>query len=67
MHDLLYCGKENQRLPAYSSFISSFLFLSNFHIANNFVTLSSGTERPTKLKVDELDTHMDSGLMYHLY
>ena len=44
--------------------ISSFLFLSNVRISNNFISLFSGTERPTKLK---LGPHMDSRLVYHVY
>ena len=36
-----------------------FFFRSNLHALKIFVTLFSGTERPTKLK---LGTHMDSGL-----
>ena len=44
--------------------ISSFFILSNFQISNNFISLFSGTERPTKL---ELGPHMDSRLMYQIY
>ena len=44
--------------------ISSFFFLSNFQISNNFISLFPGTERPTKLK---LGSHMDSRLVYHVY
>ena len=40
------------------SFISSVLFLSNFQTLNIFVTLFSGTVRPTKLK---LCTHLCNG------
>ena len=42
----------------------SFFFLSNFQTLKIFVTLFSGTVRPTKLK---LGTHMDSGWMYRVY
>ena len=31
--------------------ISSFFFLSNFQISDNFISLFSGTERHTKLKL----------------
>ena len=40
-------------------FISSFFFLSNFQTLKFFVTLSSRTVRPRRLK---LGTHVDSGL-----
>ena len=45
-------------------FISSFFFLSNFQTLKIFVTLFSGTVRPSGLK---LGTHMDSGQMYRVY
>ena len=45
-------------------FISSFFFLSNFQTLKFFVTLSSGTVRPRRLK---RSTHMDSGQMYRVY
>ena len=44
--------------------ISSFFFLSNFQISIFSISLFSGTERHTKLK---LGPHMDSRLMYHVY
>ena len=44
--------------------ISSFFFCSNFQISNNFISLFSRTERPTKLK---LGPHMDSRLVYRVY
>ena len=44
--------------------ISSLFFLSNFQISKTFISLFSGTERHTKLK---LGPHMDSRLMYHVY
>ena len=44
--------------------ISSFFFLSNFQISKNFVSLFSGTERHTKLK---LGPHMNNRLMYQVY
>ena len=44
--------------------ISSFFFLSNFQISKSFISLFSGTERHTKLK---LGPHMDSRLIYHVY
>ena len=45
-------------------FISSFFFLSSFQTLKYFVTLSSGTMRPTRLK---LGTHVDSGQMHRVY
>ena len=39
-------------------FISLFFFLSNFQTLDVFVTLFSGTARPTNLKVG---THVDNG------
>ena len=44
--------------------ISSFFFLSNFQISKTFISLFSGTERHTKLKLGQ---HMDSRLMYHVF
>ena len=44
--------------------ISSPSFLSSFQISKTFISLFSGTEWHTKLK---LGTHMDSRLMYHVY
>ena len=63
MNHLLFYVKENQLLLILP-LISSFFFLSNFQISNNFISLLSGTERPTKLK---LGPHMDSRLVYHVY
>ena len=58
--------KGNQIPPTYSS-LNFFIFLS-FQFSNtcinNFISLFSGTERHTKLK---LGPHMDSRLMYHVY
>ena len=45
-------------------FISSFFFLSSFQTFKFFVTLFSGSVRPTRLK---LGTNMDSGQMYRVY
>ena len=45
-------------------FISSFFFLPNFQTLKFFVTLFSGTVRPTRLK---LGTPVDSGQMYCFY
>ena len=45
-------------------FISSIFFLSNFLTLNFFMTFFSETVRPRKMK---LDTHVDSGHMYHVY
>ena len=61
----MYHVHRNQAAAAYSSLlISSFFFLSSFQTLNFFVTLFSGTVRPRRLK---LDTHVDSGQMYHVY
>ena len=45
-------------------FISSFFFLFRSQTLKIFVTLFSGTVRPTKFK---LGTHMNNGWMYHVY
>ena len=64
MHHLLFYVKENQTPPTYSSH-NFFIFLSlQFSNIKKFISLFSGTERPTKLK---LGPHMDSRLMYHMY
>ena len=63
MNHLLFYVKENQILATYSS-LNFFIFLSNFQISKNVISLFSGTERHTKLK---LGPHMDSRLMYHVY
>ena len=55
--------KENQ-IPATYSSLNFFIFLSNFQISKHVISLFSGTERHTKLK---LGPHMDSRLMYHVY
>ena len=60
----LYHVYHNQAAAAYSSFISSFFFLSNFQTLKFFVTPFSGTVRPRRLK---LGTHMDTGQLYHVY
>ena len=60
----MYCVYWNQAAAAYSSFISSFFFLSSFQTFKFFVTLISGTVWPRRLK---LGTHVDSGLMYSVY
>ena len=53
----------NQAAAAYSLYF--FIFLSlQFSTLKFFVTLFSGTVRPTRLK---LGTHVDSGQMYHVY
>ena len=53
----------NQAAAAYSS-LSFFIFLSlQFSTLKFFITLSSGTVRPRRLK---LGTHVDSGQMYHV-
>ena len=54
----------NQAAAAYPSHYF-FIFLSlQFSTLKYFVTLFSGTVRPSRLK---LGTHMDSGQMYHVY
>ena len=54
----------NQTAAAYSSHYF-FIFLSlQFSTLKYFVTFFSGTVRPRRLK---LDTHVDSGQMYHVY
>ena len=55
----MYCVYWN-RAADYFTFISSFLFLSNFQRLKFFVTLFSGTVMPTKLK---LGIHMNCGWM----
>ena len=45
-------------------FISSFFFLFKFQTLKIFVTLFSGFVKPRRLK---LNTHVDSGQMYHEY
>ena len=64
MNHLLFYVKENQIPPTYFPLISSVFFLSTFQISKNFISLFSGTERHTKLK---LGSHMDSRLVYHVY
>ena len=51
--------KEKQTSPTYCSL--NFFFLSSFQISEHFISLFSGTEWPTKLK---LGPHMDSRLIY---
>ena len=59
-HSLFYL-KENQTPPAYSS-LNFFIFLSlQFSNIKKIISLFSGTEKPTKLK---LGPHMDSRLTY---
>ena len=64
MNHLLFYVKENQIPPTYYS-LNFFIFLSlQFSNIKNIISLFSGTERHTKLK---LGPHMDSRLMYHVY
>ena len=64
MNHLLFYVKENQIPPTKFS-LNFFIFLSlHFQISKNVISLFSGTERHTKLK---LGPHMDSRLMYHVY
>ena len=60
----MYLVYKNQAAPAYSSFFSSFFFLSNFQTLNVFVTLFSGTVRLRRFK---FGTHVDNGQMYRVY
>ena len=60
----MYHVYRNQAAAAYLS-LYFFIFLSlQFSTLKFFVTLSSGTVRPRRLK---LGTHMDSEQMYHIY
>ena len=59
----IYRIYRNQAAAAYLS-LYFFIFLSNFQTLKLFVTLSSGTVRPRRLK---LGTHVDSGQMYRVY
>ena len=60
----MYHVYQNQAAAAYLS-PYFFIFLSlQFSTLKFLVTLFSGTMRPRRLK---LDTHMDSGQMYHVY
>ena len=64
MNHLLFYVKENQVPPTYSS-LNFFIFLSvQFSYIKKIISLFSGTERHTKLK---LGPHMDSRLVYHVY
>ena len=60
----MYRIYRNQTAIAYSSFISSFFFLSNYQTLKYFVTFFSGTARSRRLK---LGTHVGSGQMYRVY
>ena len=60
----MYYVYQNQAAAAYSSLYFSFFFLSNIQIWNVFVTLSSGTVRPRRLK---LVTHVANRWMYLVY
>ena len=64
MNHLLFYVKENQVPLTYSS-LNFFIFLSPiFKYKKKLISLFSGTERHTKLK---LGPHMDSRLKYHVY
>ena len=61
----MYSVYRNQTAAVYLSlYFFLFFFLSNFQTLKFFITLFSGTVRPRRLK---LGTHVDSGLMYHIY
>ena len=59
----MYSVYHSQTAAAYLS-LYLFFFLSNFQMLQFFVTVFSGTVRPTKSK---LGTHMSNGWMYHVY
>ena len=59
-----FMWKRTRLLLIIRSLISSCFFRSNFQISNGFISLFSGTERPTKLK---LGPHVNKMLMYHVY
>ena len=59
----LYPVYQNQAAAAYSSLYCMFFSLQ-FSTLKFFVTFSSGTVRPRKLK---LSTHVNCGQMYHVY
>ena len=61
----LYRVYRNQAAAAYSS-LYSFFFHSNFQTLKFFVTLFSGTVRPTCRRL-KLGTHVDSGWIYRVY
>ena len=54
----------NHAAAAYLSLYFTFFFFSNFQTLKFFVTLSSGTVRPRRLKPV---THVDNGWMYCVY
>ena len=59
-----FMWKRTSLLLIFLPLISSFFFLSKFLILDNFISLFSGTEGPTKLK---LGPHMGSRLVFHVY
>ena len=65
MNHLLFYVKENQITPTYS-FLNFFIFFFSpvFKYKKKIISLFSGTERHTKLK---LGPHMVIRLMYHVY
>ena len=60
----MYRVYRKQAAAAYSSLYFFIFFLSNFQTLKCFVTLLSGTVRPSRLK---LSTHVDSRWMYRVY
>ena len=60
----MYREYRNQAAAAYSSLYFSFFFFFNFQTLKFFITLSSGTVRPKRLK---LVTHVVKGWMYRVY
>ena len=60
----MYHIYRNQAAAAYSFLFFSFFFRSNFQRLKIFITLISGTLRPSRLI---LGTHVDSGQMYCVY
>ena len=60
----MYRVYQNRAAALICPFISSFFFLSKFQTLKFFVTLSTGTVRPRRLK---FCTHVDSGWIYRVY
>ena len=60
----MYLVYRNQAAAAYSSLYFFIFFLFYFQTLKMFVTLSSGTVRPRRLK---LGAHVNSGWMHRVY
>ena len=61
---MVLCEREPDVSNLFFPYFFSFFFLSNFQISKDFISLFSGTERLTKLK---LGPDMNSRSMYHVY